>query len=108
MPGRRAPQGATREPACPAPPPGFWTLPDFKMQPVETTIFSDRHFWHEGYDKAYQVVGSGIHGWLTTMRPAMLRHRRGYPTYPDALQPPAPGHGRGTLSTGPMPRVAWD
>jgi hypothetical protein len=33
-------------------PPSFWTLPRTVAQPIEINRFSDRHFWHEGYDKA--------------------------------------------------------
>jgi hypothetical protein len=25
-------------------------------QPIETAILSDRHFWHEDYDKAYKAM----------------------------------------------------
>ena len=32
--------------------PDFCPYYDFQTQPIEITWFSDRHFWHGGYDKA--------------------------------------------------------
>jgi len=35
--------------------PNLATVPPGKVECIESTRFSDRHFWHGGYDKALMV-----------------------------------------------------